>query len=87
MFEGISFTTYHLQLETGDKLLFFTDGLCDLRNDQGKRFGRERIVQTFRNCAHLSGHEIRAQFINTLDSHGDLDAPDDDILFSIFEVL
>ena len=87
MFEGVNFNTYHLSLETGDKMLFFTDGLCDLRNEEGKRFRRSRIVETFRACAHLSGHEIRAQFISILEGHGDLDAPDDDILFSIFEIL
>ncbi|HRK29908.1 MAG TPA: SpoIIE family protein phosphatase [Tepidisphaeraceae bacterium] len=34
-----------LQLESGDLLLFYTDGLFDAGNFSGERFGRQRIIE------------------------------------------
>jgi serine phosphatase RsbU (regulator of sigma subunit) len=46
------------QLEPGDALLMFTDGISESRVPKGELFGEDRLVDTFRACADRSAHEI-----------------------------
>tara|TARA_R110002096_G_scaffold147671_13_gene307661 strand:+ start:3680 stop:4852 length:1173 start_codon:yes stop_codon:yes gene_type:complete len=36
-----------LQLEPGDRIHLYSDGLFEIRNDEGEEFGEERLAQTF----------------------------------------
>jgi len=44
-------------LEPGDTLLLYTDGLVDSFNDAGKKFGRDRIVQALIDCKDKSASD------------------------------
>ncbi len=48
-FDPEPYTTVSWQLEVGDRLLLFTDGLWDARNTVGEPFGRPRLME------HLAG--------------------------------
>lgn len=41
---GLSVTVCHEQLEPGDRLLLYTDGIIEARDPQGREFGVERFV-------------------------------------------
>jgi len=46
-----TFREHATTLEPGSCLLFYTDGLDEAHNDKNELFGKERIVQTLRECS------------------------------------
>lgn len=46
LFAGVSYPAATMQLEPGDTLLLYTDGVTDAVNPEGERFERERLVET-----------------------------------------
>ena len=47
-----------LQLETGDLLFLYTDGITDAQNPAGEFFGDRRVQQFVKSRCHLSAEEI-----------------------------
>lgn len=43
----VSFDERQLKLESGDRLLLYTDGATDTQNDQGEYFGERRLCRAF----------------------------------------
>ena len=64
-----------VQLESGDRLLLFTDGLTETMNENGDEFGLERILQTLRNSDGDDLHELQSaviEFAQNAPQHDDL---------------
>lgn len=51
-----------VQLNKGDSLLFYTDGLTDAMNFSQERFGRTRLLEAFREAGNVSA-DIVAQHV------------------------
>jgi phosphoserine phosphatase RsbU/P len=47
-----------LQLQTGDVLVFYSDGVVEMRNDSGEEFGLKRLADTVRSSCEKSPEEI-----------------------------
>jgi sigma-B regulation protein RsbU (phosphoserine phosphatase) len=53
MFDGSKYSVHHVQLQPGDAVLFFTDGLTEAHNFEEEEFGSERLQEA---CAlHRAG--------------------------------
>ena len=50
-------------LETGDRLLFYTDGLLEATNPEGVEFGNARLEEFIRTQAHLSADQFAGQLL------------------------
>jgi len=57
-FPGISYRSGRRTIESGDKLLLFTDGLTEAADRNGQLFGRERVRQVFATQMELSPKEF-----------------------------
>lgn len=48
----------HVELSTGDMLVFFTDGVTEPENEYGEMFGEDRLVDLIARNAHRSDDQI-----------------------------
>lgn len=53
-----SFNEYIIQLNKGNKMLFYTDGLIEITNSQGDHFGQSRLVKLISDFGHLTPKEL-----------------------------
>ena len=52
-----------VQLQPGDLIVFFTDGISEPENEYGEMFGDDRLKETVLKHAHLPGEQIIAAVI------------------------
>lgn len=52
------FVTETIGLRDNDCLLFYTDGLIDAVNFDGEFWGRERLLNAFNKCTHVSAEQL-----------------------------
>jgi sigma-B regulation protein RsbU (phosphoserine phosphatase) len=55
-----------IQLNAGDKLLIFTDGLTEARNVAGEEFGERRLSECLVNYSGRSAAELRANILSAV---------------------
>jgi anti-sigma regulatory factor (Ser/Thr protein kinase) len=58
MFHNAEYETCQTQMGEGDKLVLYTDGLCDATNDEGERFGSKRLVDLVTRYSSLSAKNL-----------------------------
>ena len=77
-FESIDPPETELTLERGDLLLFYTDGVTDVRDPSGERFGEGRLAATVERARHGSAHDLVAEIRDAVTRfQGPVEAADD----------
>lgn len=61
VFADASFGDYSVQLEPGDSLVVYTDGITEAMNDLDQPYGEERFLEVLGDSHHLSAKEINQQ--------------------------
>jgi phosphoserine phosphatase RsbU/P len=61
------YSKHEWQMEAGDVLLIYSDGLSEARNEFGKFFGEERIEKVLANSASLNPKDIGASLLHHVD--------------------
>jgi len=56
--EGTRYTEYELQLESGEKLFLYTDGVPEALNTSQEQFGTERMVSALRTKENSTPADI-----------------------------
>ncbi|QUV81366.1 SpoIIE family protein phosphatase [Chloracidobacterium sp. D] len=79
MFDWGTYEVQETQLEPGDLLFLYTDGVTESTNEQGEEFGEERVRALLAETAHLPLAEISARlsaairdFVGAAPQHDDL---------------
>jgi len=67
MLEEAQFQVVQMQLETGDKIVIYSDGLTEAENAAGEFFDTERLRNCLRENASLSAVELHKMLLSTLD--------------------
>lgn len=74
----LEYESQALEVQDGDILLLFTDGLPDTHNSEKETFGTDRIIETVRTHAHLTAAEIKDELYEaTMEFRGSTDQFDD----------
>ena len=82
---GLPFEEGRDVLQTGDRIVFYTDGVVEDLSVEGVRFGTDRLLDTFVHARHLPLSEVCASLGPRLRSRrGDAPAADD-IALLVFE--
>jgi phosphoserine phosphatase RsbU/P len=66
-----------LQLQPGDQIIFYTDGVTEAANPRGELFGAERLDQVLENCS-VQASALLDSVLASLDAFADGQPADDD---------
>jgi sigma-B regulation protein RsbU (phosphoserine phosphatase) len=84
-FLSASFDTAPLQLNTGDVLVAYSDGLTEAENPQGEMLGEERVKSIIRAEAPLGSKHLETKLLETIQSFTMGRSQTDDITIIIVE--
>lgn len=79
MFGDATFEHEVATLQQGDILLFFSDGVVEARNSNGREFGDDRLVATVKECHGNAPSEILNSILSDVRSHCAEASQEDDI--------
>jgi sigma-B regulation protein RsbU (phosphoserine phosphatase) len=85
MFDSASYEPCMLQLDKGDILVVYSDGLTDAQNQQGEMFGEERLLELVRQEAPAGSHVLVQKLLQTMEEFTRGVSQTDDITFVIAE--
>lgn len=74
-------------LEPGDKLLFYTDGLVEARNEIGELFGTQRLTECFGEHAREASAEVLADVLKCQRGFSSNTPLTDDVTAAVVEVV
>lgn len=78
-FPGNVFEAVELQLDPGDLIVYYTDGLTEAENPVGEPYGEDRLSEAVKRVANQTAIEIRDYILNDVDVFCDGNPPFDDI--------
>lgn len=83
--EGASYSEITMPIEKGDRLLLYTDGLVEARDEAGKLLGEQALMEAFRATDGLTSEQAADQLIASAQhwSH----SQDDDLTVLICDYL
>ena len=64
VFANSFYQEHEIEFRGGDKLLLFTDGVTEARNDSGEEFGEQRLQECLRSYHGDSAAELRTLILN-----------------------
>jgi sigma-B regulation protein RsbU (phosphoserine phosphatase) len=85
MLEEAQFQVVQMQLESGDKLVIYSDGLTEAENAAGEFFDTERLRTCLRDNASLGAGELHKVLLSTLDAFVEGGVIRDDITALVLE--
>ena len=84
--EDSDYTSKTFQLEPGDLLVAYTDGVTESENSEGTAFGQERLKTILCNSTAQDPHEILGDILDQLSAHSAGCAQADDITLLVLRV-
>jgi sigma-B regulation protein RsbU (phosphoserine phosphatase) len=81
---GETYETATLELKPGDALIFFTDGVVEAFNEEGKEFGNERWLGAIRNLPDWNAQETLNFLMKKVDDYVGATRQSDDITCMVF---
>lgn len=79
--DDVGYEEKSLPVNPGDKILLYTDGISELRNNNNEEFGEQRLGRFMREHASVHGDQFCNTLLHTLRQFANLDSRNDDIAF------
>lgn len=76
-FPGWSYKNEEIELQAGDRLLLFTDGVTELRSTSGDEFGEDRLIELLIEKRDLDADGLRDAIVEAVVSFGGGEFQDD----------
>jgi sigma-B regulation protein RsbU (phosphoserine phosphatase) len=86
IFDDAAYEEWNVRLKTGDILLFFSDGLTEAANREGKFFGAGRIKDLLAANAHLTSSELADRLLEEVEKFTQGSAITDDRTLVVMKV-
>jgi serine phosphatase RsbU (regulator of sigma subunit) len=65
-----SYSAETIQLQPGDRLIFYTDGITETRNSEGEEFGAARLIEAASCFRALPAAELKEELLNAARRYG-----------------
>jgi sigma-B regulation protein RsbU (phosphoserine phosphatase) len=76
-----------IQLDSGDKIMFYSDGLTEVKNFKNEIYGQQNMKDFLKKYHNLSTYELKIKIKNNLYNHMGQDGKlMDDATFLIMEI-
>lgn len=85
MFDHLRYEQEVIQMQSGDVLIAFTDGLPEAQNKAGEEFDEARIQTALTETAHLPVNEIRDEILRRVQTWCEGAAQYDDLTFIVLK--
>jgi serine phosphatase RsbU (regulator of sigma subunit) len=85
MFDNVCYAARTVQLDSGDVLLVYSDGLTDAENQHEEMFGEERLLELIRQAAPAGSHVLEYKLLRAIEEFTEGTPQTDDITFVIVE--
>jgi serine phosphatase RsbU (regulator of sigma subunit) len=85
MFDFASYQSRPLQMDKGDILVVYSDGLTDAEDPYGERFGENRLLEIIRQEASAGSRALEQSFLKAITDFTQNKPQTDDITFVIVE--
>ena len=87
LFKEINFKQETIEVQPGDVLVFFTDGLTEAKNSQGEEFGEERLCSLVEENIRLSATDLSSRIIDVVKEFVDSASLEDDLTLVVLKVI
>lgn len=74
-----------LQLEIGDRVFLYTDGVVEQENRRGEAYGYDRLEELLNNNADAEPRELEEKILSALREHSGRDHFEDDVTVAVLE--
>ncbi len=79
IFDSASFPTSRIPFDNGDCIVLFTDGIFEVYSPEGKEFGKEALMSTFKRYANLPADQLFAAVLKEVLAFSSRSDFDDDV--------
>lgn len=69
LIDGFEYPEYRTEMNSGDLLVLFTDGLFEVANSQGEEYGIDRVAAALEGRADLETREVMDQILADVGQH------------------
>jgi sigma-B regulation protein RsbU (phosphoserine phosphatase) len=87
LFSSAQYDCRYVELEPGDFLLFYTDGLTETHNSLEEQYGPERLKSLVRDAAQLSSHELIGKIVSDVTAFRGTSPRQDDLTIMLIRKL
>ncbi len=85
MMDGFDLEEYTFKLQTGDKLILYSDGVPEATNINGDQFGNTRFMECLNSFGSLPASQLVRQIVKTTNTWTQGKAPFDDLTLLVVE--
>jgi sigma-B regulation protein RsbU (phosphoserine phosphatase) len=78
-----SYDEHQIDLEPGSLLAVFSDGITDVRNDEGELFQEKRLLAALRDTQAVAVATVQARLMETVERFAGRSQPRDDMALAL----
>lgn len=67
IFRDVEYEEEEIELESGDTLVAFTDGVIEARSPLGEEFGEDRLIEVLLRYAYLPAEELESRILRAIE--------------------
>ena len=84
--DEVNYEETKLQLEPGDRVVFYTDGIVEAMNDQEEMFGFERLLEISQKARSMGANALLKEIVNSVNEFAGSAAQHDDLTVIVVSV-
>ena len=86
MMKGLPYRSNTIDVEAGDRILLYTDGVTEAHNPEGKLYGEERLIKVFKENINNTEEQTIDAIYDDIDAFANGTAQFDDITMVVLTI-